>query len=660
MAGVLQRPERVGRTGQFDYRAYLSYLGIYFQLRTESTNDWTLLPPDAHKPARVPLADRFCTWAQGVLARGLPGEDESLRLLWAMVLGWKTALTPEVAEPFMQSGTLHIFAISGLHIALIADILVRLLQVVRVRRRLSGIVVIPLIWFYTAATGWQASAIRSTVMMTIVIGGWALERPTNLLNSLAAAALVILGWDPQQLFQASFQLSFFVVLGLALIVPWLKGFRHQLLASDPFVPAGLRPPWQRWLDRVLRLITASFGTSLAAWLGSMPLIAYYFFMVTPGSLFANLVIVPLSSLALMSSLGSLVCGDWLSFLTVLFNHTSWFCMLGMIRLSEWFAQLPGAYFYVTQPSPAAFALYYLVLGAFISGIVTAKRWRRWSIVALLLLFIGVCSAWVLKRREIRLTLLPTAAGTAFFEHHGSGQSVLIDPGDERAAQGMVKPFLKAQGVNRLGTLLVSQGDLRHCGGLELLQSHFGARQIGTPAGSSRSPAYKRLLERLATSKSRAHQLSRSDCLEGWTILHPAKTDHFGQADNYTLVLQREILGTKVLLLSSLGRTGQRTLVERQPDLHADVVVTSISNAGEAAPDFILDAVRPKLVVVASSDFPARARASAACRARLARSNLPVVYTSDSGAVWITFERRRWQAHTMDGQRWTFRSGGAAD
>jgi competence protein ComEC len=295
-------------------------------------------------PLKPPLADQFCEWAQRTLARGLPAEDQSLRLLWAMVLGWKTALTPEVAEPFMQSGTLHIFAISGLHIALISDILIRLLRVWRMPRALSGLIAIPLIWFYTGATGWQSSAIRSTVMMSIVIAGWALERPSNLLNSLAAAGLIILAWDPTQLFQASFQLSFFVVLGLALIVPPLECARRKLLQPDPLLPPELRPPWQQRLDRPLRWVSTSLATSLAAWLGSMPLIAYYFYMVTPGSLLANMLIVPLSSLALMSSLGAIICGDWLPFLTELFNNSSWLWMQWMIRLSQWFAGLPGAYF----------------------------------------------------------------------------------------------------------------------------------------------------------------------------------------------------------------------------------------------------------------------------------------------------------------------------
>ena len=210
-----------------------------------------------------------------------------------MTLGWKPALTNEVYEPFMRSGTMHIFAISGLHIALIAGILAGLLRMFQVPRIGCGWVVIPLIWFYTAATGWQPSAIRSTVMMSIIIGGWALKRPSDLVNSLAAAAFIILLWDPQQIFGASFQLSFLVVLSIALLVPPLDAARDRLLRTDPLLPAELLPRWRRWLETPLRWVTTSLAVSLAAWLGSLPLTAYYFHLLSPVTLLANLCIVPL-------------------------------------------------------------------------------------------------------------------------------------------------------------------------------------------------------------------------------------------------------------------------------------------------------------------------------------------------------------------------------
>ncbi len=213
ISGVISKPPPPLAEGLFDDREYLQTRGIYYQLKTESTNDWQLREPILTSP---PLTDRFLNWSKHTLALGLPVEDEPLRLLWAMTLGWRTAFTGDISDPFLRAGTMHLFAIDGLRIALISGILVALLRVLQVSRAWCGLVAIPAIWFYTAATGWESSAIRASVMMTIVLGGWALKRPGDLLNSLAAAAFIILLWEPRQLFEASFQLSFCVMLVIGL------------------------------------------------------------------------------------------------------------------------------------------------------------------------------------------------------------------------------------------------------------------------------------------------------------------------------------------------------------------------------------------------------------------------------------------------------------
>ena len=228
ISGVMARPPPPLAEGLFDFQNYLATRGIYYQVRTESTNDWKLLAPRQAKP---PLTDRFLNWSQPTLALGLPVEDEPLRLLWAMTLGWKTAFTGDIAEPFLRAGTMHMFAVDGLRIALVSGLIVTLLRVLRLSRAWCGAVAIPAIWFYTAATGWEASAIRASVMMTIVLGGWALKRPGDLLNSLAAAALIILLADPRQLLEASFQLSFFVMLVIALLLPPLNAFSDRMIAA---------------------------------------------------------------------------------------------------------------------------------------------------------------------------------------------------------------------------------------------------------------------------------------------------------------------------------------------------------------------------------------------------------------------------------------------
>src|SRR5262249_26320405 len=154
--------------------------------------DWKVVS----SPSRRPLADRFRDWARQALAAGLPVEDEALHLEWALTLGWKTALTEDVSEPFVRAATYHIFAVDGLRMAIIFGIFFSLLRALTLPRAVCGLLLIPIIWFYTALTGWPASAVRATVMLTIVIVGWVLKRPTDLINSLFAAAILILIWQP--------------------------------------------------------------------------------------------------------------------------------------------------------------------------------------------------------------------------------------------------------------------------------------------------------------------------------------------------------------------------------------------------------------------------------------------------------------------------------
>lgn len=633
ISGVLAPPPIPIAPGLFDYRTYLARQGIYYQLKADGLSDWQTTGTGPNQP---PFTDRFLTWAQGTLARGLPEQDETLRLMWAMTLGWKTALSGEINIPFMRSGTMHIFAISGLHIALIAGILVSLLRVGRVPRMWCGIVVIPLIWFYTAATGWQSSAIRSTVMMTIIIGGWSLRRPSDLLNSLAAAGFVILLWDPQQLFQASFQLSFFVVLSIALFMPPLEKWRDRILAIDPLLAPDVIPRWQHVLRTAARWVLTSLTTSLAAWLGALPLTAYYFHLFSPVTLLANLVIVPMSSAALACNLGSLICGGWLPWATELFNHSGWFWMLGMVKVSQWATQLPGAYYYVPAPSAFWFWAYYgLLIGTMSGWLWHRERRIRSAIVVLALASFGV-GQWLATRQQVELAVLPLNGGHAeYCDAAGQANDWLMDCGNTNSVEFVTQPFLRAKGVNHLPRLLLTHGDLKHIGGTLPLVTEFGCREIAASSFRFRSVAYRRLFADLQREPFKFQTLHRGDQTGAWHVLHPTKTDESTQADDGALVRQAEFHGVRILLLSDLGRPGQNLLLERETNrLRADIVVTGIPAQTDPLCEALLDAIRPRVIIVADSELPATARASQRLKERLTRRNVTVLNTRDTGAVTI--------------------------
>jgi len=647
ITGVIAPPPTPLAEGLFDYRTFLKRKGIHFELKTRSPSDWQLLSTNSTPPR----SDRFLAWSQATLSRGLPAVDEPLKLLWAMTLGWRAALTDEVSAPFMQTGTMHIFAISGLHIALIAGILVAMLRAVQIPRFACGVIIIPLLWFYTAATGWQPSAIRSTLMMTIVIGGWMLKRPGDLLNSLAAAAFAILLCDPLQLFQASFQLSFFVVLSIALLMPPLEKLRDRLLQTDPLLPRELLPRWQRWTHPVLRAVLTWLAVSFAAWLGSWPLCAYYFHIFSPVTLLANLLIVPLSSLALASSLGSLICGGWLPWCSELFNHSAWFWMKTMTTITDLLVKGPHAYFYVKGPAAADFVIYYTTLFAVLSGVAFKKGWR----VGMLLFALAAMLFYGWRAHETRqtatLTVLPLNGGHAVFIHAGNAaRTLLVDCGDTNSLNHVTTPFLHAQGVNHLPRLALTQGDLRDIGGALHLCDQFGVENVFTSPVRFRSSAYRQIVAALDGEPGRRQVVSDGDSVIGWQVLYPAATNNFPQADDNSLVLRSELHELKILLLSDLGRAGQKTLLESPHDLRADIVVAGLPEKSQPLSDGLLEKIQPKIIIIADSPFPATRRAPADLRERLAQHGIPVIYTRTAGAVTLTARPDGWQLRTMDGRK----------
>jgi len=643
LRGVIAPPPGPVAPGLFDYRQYLARQGIYFQLRTSGTNEWLRL-----SPAVPTLGDRFVAWSQRILARGMPERDEPLLLLYAMTLGWRTGLMEGVYEPFMHSGTMHIFAISGLHVALIAGILVALLRVIRVPRQWCSAVVIPLLWFYTAATGWQPSAIRSTIMMSVILLGWSIARPADLLNSLAAAALIILAWEPQQLFQAGFQLSFCVVLSIALFTPPLKRFLDRLFRHDPLVPREALPLWRRFLETPLRWAAVTIATSLAAWLGSLPLTAHYFHVFSPVTLLANVLMVPVSAAALASCMGSLVCGDWLPAAGEWFNHGAWFWMTLMMRVSHWAADLPYAFRYVASPPPWAFAAYYILLAGVLSGWFLRAGNRVWGLLCLLAVTALGYFEWQHSQQTINITVLPLNGGHAVYvDAPGSQEDWLIDCGDSNDVRSVTLPFLHAQGVNRLERLVLTHGDQQHVGGTRLVWDAFGVDKTYTSPVVFRSASYRELIADLGNEPDRHVEIQRGDKVGRWRILHPVADDKFAQADDASLVMMAQLHRTRVLLLGDLGRPGQEALMRRYPYLDSDLVITGLPERGEAVCDGLLASTHPRLLVVADSEFPATKRASKVFEQRLSRSGTPTVYTRKQGALTLTLRPNEFETRFMD-------------
>jgi competence protein ComEC len=389
MRGVIEPLPPAGPAAGFN--DYLDNLGIRLKftrgqiIREEESPGWF---------------QQFCTRTETrlekILHLGLQNHPAEDSLYVGMVLGAKAVLSADQQNAFMRSGTFHIFSISGLHVGVIAGALKLLFQLLRLPHRPATILTLLILWLYVQVTGGSSPAVRSLLMIAFLMGMHAFRLPGNRLAALVASALATLLLDPLQLFSTGFQMSYSVVIALVVMgVPLTEKWRA---AWRPFALLP-KPDW-RWhhhrIDHDGRWLIAGCAGSWVAFLASAASGIGYFQLFSPGSLVANLVIIPLSTFAIYSGFLSLLCGlVGLSFLSVIFN---WFAAL-LIRLMDWLVQhgtdLPATYFPAhfaqTWMAPASIIAMTAVMLAGVAGHWSRRYGGYWPPVVLLglILIFGV-------------------------------------------------------------------------------------------------------------------------------------------------------------------------------------------------------------------------------------------------------------------------------
>ncbi|MEO6992604.1 MAG: ComEC/Rec2 family competence protein [Lacunisphaera sp.] len=336
--GVIEPLPREPAPASFD--DYLENLGIRQKL-TRGKISVESSPPTALRK----FCNRINTRFDQILSRGVDAHPEILSLYRAMLLGEKAAISPAQQNAFMRSGTFHIFSISGLHVGVIALVLHSVLRLLRLPRRLTVGLSLLTLGFYLEITGINSPAVRAFLMIAFLLASQTFRRPGNPLAALAGAALITLLIDPMQLFGAGFQMSYAVVT--ALVVMGLPLSKTILGRWRPYVFLP-RPNWawrHQTVERTGRWLLGSVCAGWVAFLASTPAGIGYFQLFSPGSLVANLIIVPLSSLAIVSGVLSLLVGlAGLSSLSALFNSSAAMTLIGVNWLAQRMTQLPGVFF----------------------------------------------------------------------------------------------------------------------------------------------------------------------------------------------------------------------------------------------------------------------------------------------------------------------------
>lgn len=590
--------------GEFDMRAYLTRRDIYTALVSRYAENGHVLGHPGANPI-VAAAQVSRRRLEAALSRGLEDSLNQRSLITGIVLGLRDDTPDEVEEQFQQTGTIHLFAVAGLHVGMVAYLLWIIATVLRIPRRVAICLIVPGLFFYAAITGLNTASLRAATMAAVILGGAFLERRVFSLNSLAAAAVFILCYDTQQLFSMGFQLSFAVVSTIILVADRAFVVLVKWLAPDPFLPRSLLSAMQRLGQWMWRGIARGMSVSFAAWLGSVPLILPYFYLVTPVSLIANVVVVPIAFFVMAIGLMSLLVSPIASWLALVFNNANWSLASVILAAVHLFARLPAGHFYFGRP--------HLPTGA-----------------------------------AVEITALDLGAGAAIHVRDGRSDW-LIDCGSMRDFQRIVRGYLRLRGVNRIDGLVLTHGDAAHIGAAPAIARVFGPREIIDTAAPDKSSTHRAMIVSFAAEQRARRLVATSDEFAigrhiTARILFPPNDFSAATADDQALVVQLAIGDQcRILLTSDSGEATEHHLLESGADLRSDILIKGQHHSASSGSREFIDAVAPQLIISSSLEFPFNEKVKDDWAADLAARGVRLFRQDRTGAVTLRVFRKRWEA-----------------
>lgn len=338
------RSSRFNRRKVLSRKSWFASLGVYWECHKVATSQILSPPPKWHL---TPLALVARKRVEEAISRGIEKNELEVAFIRALTLGATQETEKALAEIFRRTGTYHLFSVSGLHVGMVATIAWYALKISRISQPLSIPIISFLLFFYAAITGFRPPACRAAFMATILLCGIYAKRRTFILNSLATAALCMLAWNSKLLFRPGFQLSFAVVLTIALLSPPLFRLGKKICASDPFLPRSLLTRPQRLCERLGVAAAATIAVSTAAWCGSVPLLLWHFQQVSFSALLINPLVVPLAFLVLSTAIVSLICDLLIGpYLAAVFTHLNLIFASVILSLVHWAANSSIGFFRV--------------------------------------------------------------------------------------------------------------------------------------------------------------------------------------------------------------------------------------------------------------------------------------------------------------------------
>lgn len=636
--GWLRSPGPARKLGGFDAQAFYAGQGIFGVMNVNDSLSYHTHAHRSHFTFHTSVVLPIKHSIERTINTTLHEPYSSL--LKGFLLGERQNLPEDLLQDFSLTGLTHLLSVSGLHVGLIVLITLTLFSVIRLPPAAATLSTLAVLALYACLTDLTPSVVRASIMGSLFLVGGLFDRQADRINTLSVAALLILIVWPSAVFDLGCQLSFVATLSILAGYPRLK----RLL------PSRVRQSqawWALW-------IRDGLAVSLAAQLGTAPIIAATFFQTSLISPVANLFVGPLVFVA--TSLGVLSALSGPISLTVagLFNATNWLALKSIVWITAIFAKVPFASIPTAQPSLYLIVAFYALTLLLLNP--PQSKQTRW-VLSLVLLTGALAVEWYVyeKPGRLEITVLDVGQGDAVFVAFPNGKTMLIDGGpktpDYDSGAQIVLPFLHAKGYRRIDTLVASHPHTDHYGGLTAVLEAVEVGEVITDGLTAETPQFRDWERTILKRHIRYRSVLEGERLTGLgevdgMILHPNETfmslHDIDQANDASLVIKLTYGQFSMLLCGDIEAEAEHELTERFPGLRATILKTPHHGSSTSSgPGFVslLDADAAIISVGERNTFH---HPSPEVVRRFGQQGTTVYRTDQSGAVSILTDGRQWK------------------
>lgn len=654
--GKLRQFEEAANKGNFDSRKYYLSLGFYGKIEAGTieviNSDYSGIRQGLYE-LRMEIIERLeklCSDNNGIFSI----INNKNGIIGAIILGDKTDLDSGIKELYSVSGIAHILAISGLHISFIGMAIYRLLRR-RFRFLFSAAVSIPVVLSFGIMSGFGISTIRAIIMFILKIIGEVLGRKYDAITAISLAGLVLLVQNPFVVCNSGFQMSFGAIIAIVLILPIVE----EILNRD---------------NKIIKVISANFTISLVM----NPILAWNYYELPTFSFLLNIVVVPLMSVVIVSSIVGIFC----SCIMFGFGKAVIFPGCGILELYTFLCNVINkssvASIVVGQPKVTIIIVYYAILLVVLFGLKNirtkytraekerniikketglvlekkAKKERRIKgqnvklrlacIVGFLLLN---CLIYYIPNPGFYITFIDVGQGDGILIHGDNGTKVMVDGGstsEKQVAKNCIVPYLKAEGIGTIDYSIITHTDKDHISGiLEILENNNSNRirikNLVMPDINMKDDTYNELIEKAKLKKINVLYIKKGDTLSlGKTkikCIYPETTTTASDKNDYCTVLSVKNKTSKILLTGDISKEIEEKIKD---DIEENYTVLKVAHHGSnySSSEKFLKKVNPKYSIISVGKNNSYGHPGNETMERLRKQGGVIYRTDEKGGITI--------------------------